>query len=126
MGDHYERHDIEADRKNERAPATPRESMADILAKQAAVPRLRPAPRRTVAPQQSGDIWKTMDSAPREAGVEVIAARFGVHAELTAMCEKSPFVSFWMPYRQQFYGEPTHWLCKLPSSFPPVRDYATN
>lgn len=78
--------------------------------------------RSVVAEQQGGDpIWKTMDSAPKELGVEVIAARFGIYAELTAMCEKSPFISFWMQSRQKFYGDPTHWLCKVPSSFPPVR-----
>lgn len=74
-----------------------------------------------VAEQQGGDpVWKMMDTAPKEAGVEVIAARFGIYDELTAMCEKSPFISFWMQSRRKFYGEPTHWLVKVPSSFPPV------
>lgn len=78
--------------------------------------------RPIVAEQQGGDpIWKTMDSAPKEPGVEIIAARFGIYAELTAMCEKSPFISFFMHSRGKFYGDPTHWLCKVPASFPPVR-----
>lgn len=42
----------------------PRTTMADVLAKQAAVPRLRPAARPTVAPQQSGD--DRIDSAIRK------------------------------------------------------------
>jgi hypothetical protein len=64
--------------------------------------------------------WKLMDSAPTEPGDEIIAARFGIYDELTAMCEKSPFVSFWMRSRQKFYGEPTHWLCRVPTSFPSI------
>lgn len=78
--------------------------------------------RPIVAEQQCGDpAWKTMDIAPKESGVEIIAACFGIYDDLTAMCEKSPFISFWMQSRQKFYGEPTHWLCKVPASFPPVR-----
>ncbi|MDX0007805.1 hypothetical protein GOB40_13790 [Sinorhizobium meliloti] len=77
--------------------------------------------RQPVAEQQVGDpIWKTMDSAPTEPGVEIIAARFGIYDELTSMCEKSPFISFWMQTRRKFYGEPTHWLCKVPLIFPPI------
>ena len=80
------------------------------------------ATRPIVAEQQGGDpIWKTMDSAPKEPGMEIIAARFGIYAELTAMCEKSPFISFFMHSRGKFYGDPTHWLCKVPASFPSVR-----
>lgn len=67
-------------------------------------------------------IWKTMDSAPTEAGVEVIAARFGRYDELTAMCEKSPFISFFMQTRRKFYGDPSHWLCKVPLSFPRIEE----
>lgn len=66
--------------------------------------------------------WKTMDSAPRENGVELIAARFKRYDELTAMCEKSPFLSFWMQTRGKFYGEPTHWLCRVPVTMPPVSE----
>ena len=62
--------------------------------------------------------WKSMESAPQEVGVELIAARFGFYDGLTSMCEKSPFVTFWMKGRQKFYGNPTHWLCKVPESFP--------
>lgn len=63
--------------------------------------------------------WKLMNSAPREMGREIIAARFGRHIDgVTPLCEKSPFVSFWMNHSQKFYGEPTHWLCELPASFP--------
>lgn len=68
----------------------------------------------------SGPQWKTMDSAPRALGVEFIAARFVRYDELTSMCEKSPFISFWMQTRRKFYGEPTHWLCLLPHDFPQV------
>ncbi|MBB6299933.1 hypothetical protein [Rhizobium leucaenae] len=79
--------------------------------------------RPIVAEQQGGGdtVWKTMDSAPTEPGIEVIAARFGMFGGLTEICEKSPFISFWMQTRRKFYGEPTHWLCKVPSSFPPIR-----
>ncbi|WP_154668642.1 hypothetical protein [Rhizobium leucaenae] len=81
--------------------------------------------RPIVAEQQGGGdtVWKTMDSAPTEPGIEVIAARFGMFGGLTEICEKSPFISFWMQTRRKFYGEPTHWLCKVPSSFPPIRTY---
>lgn len=65
-------------------------------------------------------VWKTMDSAPTDPGIEVIAARFVRYDELTSMCEKSPFISFWLQTRRKFYGEPTHWLCRVPSSFPSV------
>lgn len=81
-----------------------------------------PKPRPIVAEQQDGadPIWKTMDTAPIEPGAEVIAARFARYDELTSMCEKSPFISFWMQTRRKFYGEPTHWLCRVPLSFPRV------
>ena len=76
--------------------------------------------RPIVAEQQGGGepTWKEMRLAPPLPGVEYIAARFGRYDELTSMCEKSPFVTFWMPSRQKFYGDPTHWLCRLPVSFP--------
>lgn len=69
-------------------------------------------------------VWKAMDSAPTAPGIEVIAARFTRYDELTSMCEKSPFISFWMQTRRKFYGEPTHWLCKVPTTFPPVEELA--
>jgi hypothetical protein len=65
-------------------------------------------------------VWKTMDSAPKELGIEVIAARFAIYDELATMCDKSPFISFFMQTRRKFYGEPTHWLCKVPHEFPRV------
>lgn len=96
---------------------TDREYEAYAKEQRAALAPVRPI----VAEQQGGDpVWKTMDTAPKDAGVEVIAARFRLYDELTCMCEKSPFISFWMPSRRKFYDEPTHWLCKVPSSFPPI------
>lgn len=66
-------------------------------------------------------LWKSMDSARRVMGYEIIAARFGRHLDGTPMCEKSPFVSFWMQHSGKFYDEPTHWLCELPIDFPSLK-----
>lgn len=81
-------------------------------------------PLPVAASQQSAAEWKTIDSARREMGLEIIAATFGRHLDGTPLCERSPFVSFWMNYQQKFYGEPTHWLCELPLSFPHVAEAA--
>lgn len=64
--------------------------------------------------------WKPIDTAPKTAGAEFIAATFSRYDGMTAMCERSPFVSFWMPRTGRFYQNPSHWLCELPDSFPPV------
>lgn len=65
--------------------------------------------------------WKTMDSARRDFGYEILAATFEKHPDgTTVMCARSPFVTFWMKSRREFYGKPTHWLCELPVELPKV------
>lgn len=66
-----------------------------------------------VGPDANG--WMPIETAPKHAGTEIFAARFGLHADgVTTMCIREPFVSFWSPSLGKFYCDPTHWLCVVP------------
>jgi len=60
--------------------------------------------------------WKPIETAKRNAGVEIIGTRWAFDKDRGRMvCINEPFVSFWSPTLGKFFANPTHYI-DMPSS----------
>lgn len=56
-------------------------------------------------PTTSCGHWLSIEEAPRETGTEIIGIRW-----VDGKCLREPFISFWAPTLQKFFGSPTHFI----------------